>query len=118
MRIFHKQQFLRYKASWALGEGDKPKNLQDALSCTIEFCTLKFTRVREVAISVSRKLQQETLEQCQKYCRPFYEVELYQGQLNLSVRVEWCNKKKLSMPITKLLTLTTLIWNSIIHLMK
>ena len=54
---------------------------------------MEFTRVREVAISVSRKLQQKTLEQFQKYCRPFYEVELYQGQLNLSVHVEWCYKK-------------------------
>ena len=58
MRIFHTYQFLWYKASWALGEGDKPKNLQDKLSCTIEFCTLEYTRVREVAISVSKKQYQ------------------------------------------------------------
>ena len=58
MRIFHTLQFLWYKASWAFGEGDKLKNLQDKLSCTIEFCTLEYTRVREVAISVSKKQYQ------------------------------------------------------------
>ena len=40
-----------------------------------------------------QKNNTKTLEQFQKYCRPFYEVELYQGQLNLSVHVEWCYKK-------------------------